>query len=233
MAGVRYRSDPDHRRAVPLPHQPDRGDAQRHPGVRGARAVRPGVLGDLQGRRTGRVHAQPDGAAEQRIREPARRRVRYCGGGRVDGDRAVLRVLVVGRLRDDGRLRRGVAQPEEDHPAGHADRGDRTGPVLHLHLRDGAGGQRRQDVRRDLDQRVAARPVLRAGAGQPRHLPARRLQDPARHRIIRMRAGFPQRGVALPLRARSRNSFQRSAFHDRGHAPQAWLALHRVGDTEP
>jgi len=35
-----------------------------------------------------------------------------------------------------------------------------------------------------------------------------------------MRAAFSQCGVALPLRARSRNSFRRSAFHDRGYAPK-------------
>ena len=46
---------------------------------------------------------------------------------------------------------------------------------------------------------------------QPRRRAARHLQDPARHRIVRLRAGVPQRSVALPLRARSRNPFQRSA----------------------
>ena len=63
-------------------------------------------------------------------------------------------------------------------------------------------------------------------------VPARRLQDPAGHRLVRLRAGVPQRSVALPLRTRSRNTFQRSAIHRWRHAPKAWFAVHRLDDPE-
>ena len=96
--------------------------------------------------------------------------VRHRGGGRLDGDRSLLRVLVVGRLRDDGGLWRGVAQPEENHPARDAHRGHRARPLLHLRLGDGAGRQRRRNIGGDVDQRVTPRPLLRLGAGEPRRV---------------------------------------------------------------
>ena len=47
---------------------------------------------------------------------------RHDDRGRQRGHRPVLRVLVVGRLRDHRRLRRGVAQPQAHRPPRHADR---------------------------------------------------------------------------------------------------------------
>ena len=46
---------------------------------------------------------------------------------------------------------------------------------------------------------------------QPRRRPARRLQDPAGDRFVRLRAGVPQRRIALPVRAGPRDPFGRSA----------------------
>ncbi len=49
-------------------------------------------------------------------------------------DRHLLRLLVVGRLRDGPELRRGVEEPEEDRAAGHVHLGDRPRDLLHDHL---------------------------------------------------------------------------------------------------
>ena len=54
------------------------------------------------------------------------------------GGRRVLRVLVVGRLRDGAELRRGVREPEEDRSPGHVPLGRRAGHLLRDHLVGGA-----------------------------------------------------------------------------------------------
>ncbi len=48
--------------------------------------------------------------------------------------------------RDDRGVRRGVAEPEEDRADGHAHRGGRPRPVLHLRLMDGHLRERRRAV---------------------------------------------------------------------------------------
>ena len=53
-------------------------------------------------------------------------------GGR--GDRHLLRVLVVGRLRDGAQLRRGIARTQEERPARPLHLGDRSRDLLHAHL---------------------------------------------------------------------------------------------------
>ena len=64
----------------------------------------------------------PDGFAVGRDAQPDRRvHARGRNRGRQRRARALLRVLVVGRLRVDGDVRRGVADPEADHPARHHD----------------------------------------------------------------------------------------------------------------
>ena len=122
--------------------------------------------------------------------------------------------------------------PKKIIPQGHPDRGDRTRPVLHVHLGDGVRRQRREDVGRGVDQRFAARPVLQPGRSQPRRSPARRLQGPAGDRLVRLRAGLPQRRVALPVRAGPRDPVGEGASHHRRRAPQARLAVHRLHGAE-
>ena len=61
---------------------------------------------------------------------------RRCG--RRMGSGRVLRLLVVGRIRDGSELRRGVARPQEDRAEGDVCLGDRTGRLLHHHVVGGA-----------------------------------------------------------------------------------------------
>ena len=61
--------------------------------------------------------------------------------------RRLLRVLVVGRLRDDRGLRRGVAQPAPHRAPRHPDRRRRAGHLLHLRVLDDDRRQRQGDRR--------------------------------------------------------------------------------------
>ena len=70
---------------------------------------------------------------------------RHGDRGRQRGHRPVLRVLVVGRLRDHRGLRRGVAQPEAHRPPGDPDRRRRARHLLHLRVLDDDRRQRQGD----------------------------------------------------------------------------------------
>src|SRR5262249_51215480 len=82
------------------------------------------------------------------------------GGGRRGGRPGPLDgVLVLGRVRIDGDLRRGVKEPEEDCPPSHLDRGHRDRRVLHLHR---VGSDRRQRPRQGGRTGVGSHPVRSA-----------------------------------------------------------------------
>ena len=70
----------------------------------------------------------------QRIQQPAGQRLWQHHGLAGAGDRRVLRVLVVGRLRDGAQLRRGVEEPQADRADGHVYLGDRPRHLLHGHV---------------------------------------------------------------------------------------------------
>ena len=135
-----------------LRHPHRRGVPRRHPGRRGAAARRAGVLGAVQRRRAGRDGARGDQPA-QRVQEPRGGRRRRRGHRRHGhrrrqrSHRGLLRVLVLGRLRDDGGLRRGVAQPEAHRAAGDHHRRGRARHLLHVRVLDDDRRQRQASSR--------------------------------------------------------------------------------------
>ena len=120
----------------------------RHPDLRGRPARRARLLGAVHRRRPDGLRAR-GGQPGQRLQGPAggrrRRRLdrRHDDRGRQRGHRHVLRVLVVGRLRDHRGLRRGVAQPAAHRPPRDPDRRRRPRPLLHLRVLDDDRRQRR------------------------------------------------------------------------------------------
>ena len=83
------------------------------------------------------------------------RRAGRCRGQR--GHRAVLRVLVLGRLRDDCGLWRGVTQPQAHRAQGDADRGRRARNLLHVRVLDDDRRQRQGDVDREGEHQRRSR----------------------------------------------------------------------------
>ena len=207
----RHRAD---RPVRPLRHQHRGRVPRRLPRRRGAPAGRDGVHGALP-RRWGRRPDPRRDQPAQRVQVTRRRRQharlvgvprgldrRHPGRRRLRRDRRVLRLLVVGRLRDHGGLRRGVARPEADRAPGDDDRGRRPGHLLHLRVLDGGLRHGRQGVDHDLGRQQPGRPDeghLRAVPRPPVDVP---LRLPDRDRLLRLRVGVPQRGVALHLRDR-------------------------------
>ncbi len=175
-------------------------DLLRRPAVHRGAGRRPGVRGryaaDLR-----RVHvrARPHSRGCHQPRE----RLQGLGGkrfrigrdrGRRDRCRAVLRLLVVGRIRNGPELRRGVKEPQEERAAGDVHLGDWPGHLLHPDL---VGA-----VRRLLHRQRRRAP----GAGQCGELlPAARQrhrgplgrfhpQLPDHYRVVRLWHGLPQHG---------------------------------------
>ena len=125
---------------------------------------------------------------------------RARAGGRRRRRRHLLRVLVVGRVRDGAELRRGVEEPQADRPAVAVHLGDRARGLLHGHelgvdlglpldrRRRGRGAEQRGQLLLHPDRGV------RRALGQGGH------ELPDHHRLVRVRDGVPQhRGAVLLL----------------------------------
>ena len=134
-----------HRRRHP------RGDAHRgDPAAQCPRTVRA-----VQRRRPGRAGAR-GGQPVERVQVAASRRRRHRRRHRRKGScrgqrrhRPVLRVLVLGRFRDDRGLRRRVAQPQAHRAQGDAHRRGRARSLLHVRVLDDDRGQRQEGVDRE------------------------------------------------------------------------------------
>ena len=94
-------------------------------------------------------------------------------GGR-DRHRPVLRLLVLGRLRDGAELRRGIPRPQADRPPRPVHLGDRARRVLHDHVLGLARRVSRPPRRRSPSRRptrpstTSPRPATTPGNGWPR-----------------------------------------------------------------
>ena len=94
---------------------------------------------------------------------PSARSARRRNRGRQRRAGALLRLLVVGGVRVDGDVRRGVPRPQADHPARHHAQRRRHRPVLRVRLVDGDRGNRSAAVRRArAGRRHRRRHLLRA-----------------------------------------------------------------------
>ena len=115
LAGVRAADAGAQRDPDLLRDQPGRQGPGRVPGDRDRHAVARWRSPCSPRRRARGLPRRPDAQPGRRVparrRSPAQRR-----------PRPVLRVLVLGRLRVDRDVRRGVPRPQEDHPAGDDDR---------------------------------------------------------------------------------------------------------------
>ena len=161
----------------------------RRPDLRAGRREHPGG-GAQPGQRL-----QEHAGVRQRWRRDRRRGV---GRGRV------LRVLVVGRLRDGAELRRGVQEPQEDRPDGRctsrssgsgSSTSSRPGPrSRHTPTTEAA-------VEPGREQRFRVLP--RPGQAVRERLPPERPELADHHRLVRLRDGLPQHDRAVSLLARS------------------------------
>ncbi len=118
----------------------------------------------------GHVTAAPLNPRERLQGLPGRGQAR---GGR-DRHRPVLRLLVLGRLRDGAELRRGIPRPQADRPPRPVHLGDRARRLLHDHVlglarRVPAPPRRRSPSRRPTRPSTSSpRPATTPGTGWPR-----------------------------------------------------------------
>ena len=106
--------------------------------------------------------------------------------------RCLLRLLVVGRLRDGPELRRGVEEPEEDRADGHVHLGDRPRHLLHGHLVGvdlGLPSTRDSRLRRPERLRPTTTSSRRSSSETSSSDRRRELPDP--DRVVRLRHGLP------------------------------------------
>ena len=172
-----------------------------------------------------RRHMPTRGASTRSTRSRASPPRAALAAGAV-GHRAVLRLLVLGRLRDGAQLRRGVQGPEEDRAAGAVYLGDRARRLLHAdqlgavrRLLDRARGRRR---RHRTTRRSYYLGPANAIAG---HWVGSITELPDHHRLVRLRDGIPQHDLAVLLLARPRGPAAPAARQD---APQMEEPVHRL-----
>ena len=196
----------------------------RHRGADSARLRRGRV--QLERCERHRIGDQP----VQRVPQPAREWSRSDGRPRRHRRRRrLLRLLVVGRLRDGAELRRGVEEPQEDRADGHVHLGDRARHLLHGHLVGLDLGLRqpgRGRVRR-AEQLLRLLPDPGRAVREPVHLRPDELPDP--DRVVRLRHGLPPDDGALHVLAGTR---ARAAAGSGSHPSQVPLAARRVAHPD-
>ena len=161
---------------------PGHGADHQHPDLLRRPDLQHGARGraDQRGRHPAHLRRLP-ARPRARDRGPAQPRERLQelpGGGqargRRDRHRPVLRLLVLGRLRDGAELRRGIPRPQADRPPRPVHLGDRARRLLHDHVLGLARRVSRPPRRRSPSRRptrpstTSPRPATTPGSGWPR-----------------------------------------------------------------
>ncbi len=190
-----------------------------------------GVLGDLQGRRPGRLHVRRDGAART---TPSRASTAGAFGTGVAAGTAAIGIFFA-FWSWVGFETTAVYGEESTQPEAQIIPRATLIAVVGLGLfytfMSWMVDRRATAAKagRGLDQRLPGRPVAEPGAANLGGVAARHLQDPARDRLVRLRDGLPQRRRrATSSRSAARSPWARVRDQSAATRPHARLAVHRL-----